>query len=154
MKKTNASKTFVLLFACVLAAASFISCDRDDDDDIPKETYLVEIDGQFQESPLDEVPEYIDGGEDGLYNAALQVVSYPAEAREQGIEGTVCLSYEITVQGTVENIEIVEGVGGGISESAIAALEEVTEGVSFTPGILNGIPVRVKMEIKITYRLN
>ena len=153
MKKANASKTIVLLFACILASTSFISCDRDDDDDILKETYLVEIDGQFQESPLDEVPVFIDGGEDGLYSTTIQLVVYPAEAREQGIEGTVCLTYEITEQGTVENIEIVEDVDGGIGESAKTALEEATQGVVFTPGILNGLPVRVKMDIKITYRL-
>lgn len=153
MKKTSALKTFVFLFACMLASATFFSCDRDDDDNILKETYLVEIDGQFQESPLDEVPVYIDGGEDSFNDALYQTISYPAEAREQGIEGTVCLSYEITAQGSVENIEIVEDVGGGIGQSAKDALEEVTQGVVFTPAILNGLPVRVKMDIKITYRL-
>ena len=80
-------------------------------------------------------------------------VTYPAEARENGIEGICVVNYEITEEGTVENIEAIQDPGGRIGESATETIGLITEGVSFSPGILNNNPVRVKKELEIRYKL-
>ena len=144
----------IMLMALVLSIA-VIGCDKEDDENLISNSglYLVEIDGNFEEIELDEAPKYLDGGQDGFTNAIFEAISYPPEARENGIEGLCVISYEITEEGLVENVKVIQDPGGGIGDSTIAIFKSVTEGISFSPGILNGIPVRVKKEFEITYKL-
>ncbi|HZV69533.1 MAG TPA: energy transducer TonB [Saprospiraceae bacterium] len=114
---------------------------------------LVEINGTFEDIDLDEPPAYLDGGHDGFITAMFEVLKYPAEARENSIQGVCILHYEITEQGTVENIIVIQDPGGGIGQSAVSAFETVTAGISYSPGILGGVAVRVRKELKLTYRL-
>jgi hypothetical protein len=81
------------------------------------------------------------------------MISYPAEARENGNEGICIIHYEITSQGAVENISVIQDPGGGIGESAAATIASVTSGISFGPGMLDGNPVRVKKGIEIKFEL-
>jgi hypothetical protein len=134
---------------------TIISCHKDDDHMGISDTglCLVEINGQFEDVELDVKPAYLDGGYDGFVKRILEVVKYPVEARENNIQGECTVNYEITEQGTVENIVAIQDPGGGIGESAVKALESITAGISFSPGILNGIPVRVQKQLKIKYVL-
>ena len=113
----------------------------------------LNVDGNFKEVELDEAPSYIKGGYDGFLHAIAEEVSYPAEARENDIQGICIVNYEITEQGTVENIVATQDPGGGIGESAVETIESVTAGVSFSPGILNGISVRVRKGLELKYKL-
>ncbi len=132
-----------------------ISCDKNGDENLISDTglCLVQIDGNFKEVELDEAPSYIKGGYDGFLHAIAEEVSYPAEARENDIQGICIVNYEITEQGTVENIVATQDPGGGIGESAVETIESVTAGVSFSPGILNGISVRVRKGLELKYKL-
>ena len=131
------------------------SCNKDNSENLLNDTALclVEIDGKFEEIELDEQPKYLDGGDEGFTTAFGMNVIYPAEARENGIEGICVVNYEITEEGTVENIEAIQDPGGRIGESATETIGLITEGVSFSPGILNNNPVRVKKELEIRYKL-
>jgi hypothetical protein len=143
-------KIFALAFIFII-----IGCAKDGDENSISETglCLAYIDGNFIEVELDEVPRYINGGYDGFIRAIVEHISYPAEARENNIQGTCIVIYEITEQGTVENIIATQDPGGGIGGSAVETIGNVTTGVSFSPGILNGIPVRVRKELSIKYKL-
>ena len=134
---------------------TFAGCDKNDDENLINETglCLVEVDSDFIEVELDESPIYINGGHDGFVKAILEVITYPAEARENEIQGLCIVQYEIAVHGTVENIIAIQDPGGGIGGSAVAAIESATAGVSFHPGVLNGNPVRVRKAIEILYKL-
>ena len=114
---------------------------------------LVEVDGEFIEVDLDESPEYLNGGNDGFSEAIVQEIKYPAEAREMGIEGLCVIQYEITELGTVDNVTAIQDPGGGIGPSAVSTIETVMDGVVFSPGKLDGEPVRVKKELQIRYKL-
>ncbi len=139
----------VLFFAMLQTA-----CNKDDDHLFRNtDLCLVEINGTFQEMELDTVPEYLDGGEEGFYQAIGENISYPPEARANSIEGLCVVTYEITQVGKVENIQAVQDPGGGIGESAIETLSIVTAGTSFSPGILNGNPIRVKKGLELKYKL-
>ncbi len=134
---------------------SNVSCHKGDEGTSVSDTNfcLVEINGTFEDIDLDEPPTYLDGGHDGFVVAILKVIKYPVEARENNIQGVSILHYEITAQGTVENIMVIQDPGGGIGESAVEALESVTAGISFSPGILGGVALRVRKEMKLTYKL-
>jgi hypothetical protein len=135
------------------------SCKKDDekiDEKIEVEEpvpCLAEIDGILQEVILDENPEYLDGGLDGFISNLFDTILYPADARENGIEGFTSVSYEITEEGKVKNVEIIENPGGGIGEELKLTLEEITPGISFLPGILNGNPIRVQKALSLTFKL-
>ncbi|MDF1695888.1 MAG: energy transducer TonB [Saprospiraceae bacterium] len=145
----------IIWCAFVLSVVSFVGCEEDDDaTSVTNEGMcLVEINGQFEDVALDEQPSYLNGGEHGFINAVYSEVRYPAEARENGIEGTCIANYEITATGTVENIVTIQNPGGGIGASVIDLLSTITTGVSFSPGVLDGNPVRVKKDLIITYKL-
>ena len=67
---------------------------------------------------------------------------YTEEARAAAIEGTVVLDLVVDETGHARDIKVVEGLGGGLTNAAIAALA----GCTFTPGEKEGkaVPVRVR----------
>jgi len=113
----------------------------------------VEIDGIFIDIELDVAPVYLDGGNDGFALNFLSALRYPPQARELGIEGVCVLQFVINKEGEVEAYEIIQNPGGEIGETAVESLKEVTMGISFSPGLLNNNPVKVKKQTKIKYRL-
>ena len=141
---------FLLCLSCFI-----ISCSDGEGEGAVGETdlCLVEVDGEFIETELDEAPEYLDGGNDGFAEAIGQEIKYPAEAREMGIEGLCLIQYEITKLGTVDNVTAIQDPGGGIGSSAVSTIETVMDGVVFSPGKLDGEPVRVRKELQIRYKL-
>ncbi len=94
---------------------------------------------------VDTMPELIGGLED------LQArIHYPEIAKKAGIQGRVFLQFVVEKDGTPVEIMVTRGLGGGCDDEAVRALSETR----FTPGMQRGIPVRVKMSIPVTYRLN
>lgn len=75
---------------------------------------------------------------------------YTAEARATGLEGTVVLDLIVGEDGRARDIEVVEGLGGGLTKAAIAALAHCR----FSPGEKLGRPVPVRIRgFKIRFLL-
>jgi TonB family protein len=74
---------------------------------------------------------------------------YSQEARFAKYVGTVVISVEIRPDGTPQNIRITRGLGLGLDESAIAAIEKWR----FRPGTKDGVPVTVAANIEVNFRL-
>ena len=147
----NRLPVIILIFAIVI-----IGCGKDEESWTSYKSTdlcLVKINDNFEEIELDEVPVFLNGGEDEFLMAIGGAITYPAEARENGIEGLCIINYEITEEGKVENIEAIQDPGGNIGNSAIGTVESVTEGISFSPGMLNNNPVRVKKELELKYKI-
>lgn len=94
---------------------------------------------------VEQMPELI-GGIQGL-QARIQ---YPEMARRAGIEGRVFVQFVVDEQGRPSNITVVRGIGGGCDEAAVAAVRAS----QFTPGRQRGRPVKVRMSLPVTFRLN
>jgi len=75
---------------------------------------------------------------------------YPTSARMKGIQGTVLVSFIVNTDGTIEGIELVQGIGGGCDEEAIRI---INSSPSWTPGMIKGKAVRTRMKIPIGFRL-
>ena len=114
----------------VILALIGISCQKESENlsVIDEQECLVEIDGEFILVELDELPEYKFGGEDGFYAGIFEILKYPFEARENGIEGLCTLKYEISKSGEIENIIIDSDPGAGIGEVSVEALESIANG--------------------------
>ena len=68
---------------------------------------------QFLSKPI-----YV-GGQKAMRQFIANQLSYPQEARDAGIEGTVKLRYDINYQGEVVGAKVLKSLGHGCDEEAI-----------------------------------
>jgi protein TonB len=94
---------------------------------------------------VEQMPE-LQGGIAGLQSR----IQYPEMARRAGIEGRVFVQFVVDENGSPSNITVVRGIGGGCDEAAVAAVRDSR----FTPGLQRGRPVKVRMSLPVTFRLN
>jgi len=74
---------------------------------------------------------------------------YSDEARTLHIEGDVLLEVEFTATGEIHVLRVVRGLGHGLDESAVRAVQ----GMRFKPAQRNGQPIDVRTTISIVFRL-
>ena len=74
---------------------------------------------------------------------------YSEEARKAKYSGTVLLQLVVDIDGKAKNIKVVKGVGLGLDEKAIEAVQKW----KFTPGKKNGAPVPVYATVEVNFRL-
>jgi TonB family protein len=74
--------------------------------------------------------------------------AYPADAKEEGVQGTVELSIEITKMGAVQNPRVISGP----AKLRVAAMEAVRQWV-YKPYLLNGQPVEVSSTVTVNFVL-
>ena len=76
-------------------------------------------------------------------------VTYPAIAREHGIEGTVYMQAKINEKGTMVEAVVTKKVHPALDEAALDAVRKTT----FTPAVLDGEPIRMRITIPIRFQL-
>lgn len=75
--------------------------------------------------------------------------TYSEEARKAKYQGVVVLSAIVRKDGTIEILKVVRGLGLGLDENAIQALKQW----KFRPGMKNGVPVDVALNIEVNFSL-
>jgi protein TonB len=75
---------------------------------------------------------------------------YTSAAFQAGIEGAVLLQCTVRKNGTADSIKIFQGLGYGLDESAAYTIANRWR---FQPGIRNGNPVDVLMNISVSFTL-
>ena len=74
---------------------------------------------------------------------------YSEEARKARYQGTVVLEAIVRKDGTCDIVRIVRSLGFGLDENAIQALKQWR----FRPGMRNGVPVDVALNIEVNFNL-
>jgi protein TonB len=74
---------------------------------------------------------------------------YPPAARQAGLEGTVVVEILVDTSGVVFDARVARPAGHGFDESAVAAVRRFR----FSPALLHGSPVRVRMFWPVEFRL-
>jgi TonB family protein len=74
---------------------------------------------------------------------------YSEEARKARYQGTVLLEAIVRKDGTVQIVRVVRSLGFGLDENAIQALAKWR----FRPGMRNGAPVDVSLNIEVNFNL-
>ena len=90
------------------------------------------------------------GGMTKFYEAIQQNLKYPEKARTNGIQGKVFVQFVVDHNGSVKDVEVVKGIGGGCDEEAIRV---ISESLPWNPGSQRGINVNVRMIMPITFKL-
>ncbi len=89
-------------------------------------------------------------GIESLYRYIAAQLRYPAQARREGVEGKVYLEFTVNTDGTLSDIRVVRGIGGGCDEEAVRVLEGSP---AWNPGRQRGVTVRQKMVLPIIFKL-
>ena len=74
---------------------------------------------------------------------------YPEDARRHNITGDVVLEIVVRRDGSVGDVKVVEGLGGGLSERAVQAVRQWR----FSPARRMGMPVDVIVEVAVEFKL-
>ena len=77
-------------------------------------------------------------------------VVYPEEAINKGIAGRVFVSFIVEKDGSVNEVEVMRGIGGGCDEEAVRVVKSMPK---WKPGKMKGKPVRVSYMMPIIFKL-
>lgn len=129
------------------------------DVDVKEETVIKEV--VITEAPVEEKAEEIfdvvetmptpPGGMEGWNKYLSSNLKYPTQARRMGIEGTVYVVFVVNTDGSIQDVEILRGIGGGCDEEAMRVVQNAP---NWEPGKQRGRPVRVKMRLPIRFKLS
>ncbi|HNQ66943.1 MAG TPA: M56 family metallopeptidase [Bacteroidales bacterium] len=98
---------------------------------------------------VDEMPVYGNGFDD-VAKYIISEVKYPEQAKKNGIQGKVFVSFVVTKTGKVENVEVVQSVNEFLDAEAVRVISSMG---SWSPGKLDGKAVNVKMVMPIMFKL-
>jgi protein TonB len=90
------------------------------------------------------------GGEEELYKFLQKNTKYPEMARSNAIEGTVYVQFTVTKDGTIKDVKVLRGIGGGCDEEAIRVILSMPR---WKPGKQNGISVPVYFNLPVKFTL-
>ncbi len=99
---------------------------------------------------VEDDPEF-PGGQGALMQYLQQNLRYPTMAREAGIQGTVFVTFVVERDGSITDVQILRGIGGGLDDEAIRVVENMPR---WEPGKQRGQAVRVQFNLPIRFVLN
>ena len=92
------------------------------------------------------------GGQKALENFLLKNIEYPAEASDNGVEGTVNINFSVDENGKIYTPKVISPkLGYGLEEEAIAALKKMPK---WTPGQIKGKNVKTRYTLPVTFLLS
>ena len=128
------------------------------DVDVQEETVIKEV--VIVDAPVvekaDEIFDVVEnapmfpGGMEAWNSYLFKNLKYPTQARRMGIEGTVYVVFVVNTDGTVQDVELLRGIGGGCDEEALRVVKGAPK---WSPGKQRGRPVRVRMRLPIKFKL-
>ena len=101
--------------------------------------YIVEDMPLFQGQGLEAFRNYIQGS-----------IKYPPIAMENGISGTVYISFVVNKKGQISAVTVMRGVDPSLDNEVLRALKAAPK---WTPGMQRGKPVNVSMSIPVKFVL-
>ncbi|MEM9671117.1 MAG: energy transducer TonB [Cyclobacteriaceae bacterium] len=92
-----------------------------------------------------------EGGMNAFYQYIQQNMNYPSRARTTSTEGKVFVQFVVFPDGSVREIEAIKGIGAGCDQEAVRVIKESP--IKWAPGKQRGKPVKVRMVLPITFKL-
>lgn len=91
------------------------------------------------------------GGEEALMKYVSDSIVYPEDAINNEIEGRVIASFQITENGTIDSINIINGVYESIDSEVVRVIENMPE---WTPAMYGEEYVRSSFILPVLFKLN
>jgi periplasmic protein TonB len=115
----------------------------------PPPPVIEEPEETFNTANVQQKPMFPDG-EAALFKYLSENIKYPAVAKDNGIQGTVVLSFVVSKTGNIEDVQVVRELEGGCSAEAVRVVRGMP---NWTPGKNNGKPVKVKYTLPVKFKL-
>jgi len=90
------------------------------------------------------------GGDEARIKFLQSNIKYPEEAKELGIQGKVYITFVVETDGSLTDIKVLRGIGGGCDEETIRVIKKMPKWI---PGKQRGIPVRVQFNLPVNFNL-
>ncbi len=159
MKKTKTHLDFSLRLALLSISALliFFACSSPEEK-TNKELVITALKPEkaattFNEDPVftvvEEMPQFV-GGEEAMYKFIGSNINYPIEAKKEGIQGRVVVTFIIEKDGQISNVEILSGIGGGCDEESIRVIKNMPKWIA---GKQRGENVRVAYNLPFKFNL-
>jgi len=104
---------------------------------------------EFLFEKVEQVPTF-PGAEAGFNKFLVQNIRYPKIARDNNVQGRVIIGFVVERDGTLTDIKVVRGIGGGCDEESLRVMSLSPK---WNPGLNHGKPVRVQYSIPIAFAL-
>jgi TonB family protein len=88
-----------------------------------------------------------------FYRSISSILHYPPNARRKGIQGKVSIEFIVEKDGSITNVKVAQGIGGGCDEEAARVVTEYSRTNKWKPGLQNGSIVRQRYLIQITFKI-
>jgi TonB family protein len=99
---------------------------------------------------VDEMPAF-PGGMEAFMEYLTKNITYPATAKEEGLEGTVFISFVVEKDGSITNVTLLRGFYKACDEEALRVVRNMP---AWEPGKELGQTVRTRFNIPIRFTLN
>lgn len=104
---------------------------------------------QYVYDVVEEMPQF-PGGPSALFEYLSKNIQYSKAAKKNGIQGRVLVSFIVEKDGSISNAKVEKSVEPSLDEEALRVVTVMPKWVS---GKQNGVPVRVKYTVPVTFRL-
>lgn len=131
--------------------------DMEIDDDAKVEVIIPFVEDVVEEEVIEEeiftiveqMPEY-PGGMKALFQYLGESIEYPAMAKDAHIQGKVFITFVVSRNGEITEVEVLRGIGGGCDEEAIRVVKNMPK---WNPGKQRGRAVKVQYNLPINFIL-
>lgn len=114
------------------------------------ESQLVTQDGKEKNTNIDDELPSFPGGDAKLREWIKKNMKYPSYAKNNGIEGQVLVVFIVEKDGSISNAEVSWGVDPSLDQEALRIVNKMPK---WKPGTQNGVAMRVKYRLPITFTL-
>ena len=108
----------------------------------PEEQTIFEV--------VEQMPEFPDGGMQGLMQFLSKNIKYPTIAQENGTQGRVTVQFVVNRDGSIVDAKVLRGVDPYLDKEALRVINTMPK---WKPGMQRGKPVRVKYTVPVMFRL-
>ena len=99
---------------------------------------------------VEQMPQYKDGGQQGIMRFMQQHLAYPAQALRDQTEGRVYLSFVVNKRGKVESLHVVKGLSPALDAEALRVARLMGD---WKPGTQSRKPMAFNFTLPVTFRL-
>ena len=114
------------------------------------ECHLVTQDDTEKNTNVDDELPSFPGGDAKLREWIKKNMKYPSYAKKNGIEGQVLVVFIVEKDGSISNAEVSWGVDPSLDQEALRIVNKMPK---WKPGTQNGVAMRVKYRLPITFTL-
>ncbi len=108
------------------------------------------------EEEIDEVFVFVEnqpefpGGDSALHMFICMNLSYPDQARDNGLEGVVIVRFVVKKDGTIGNVKLLRDIGGGCGQAVVEMVKSMPR---WKPATQSGKPVNFEFTLPVKFQL-